>query len=91
MIDDAKTVPLVATQEFPYADRSLNVGDDFMASAEDARMLKGFGKAEDAKPKRGMEARSQVVGDSGDGLFQGGAENRTKRKYNRRDMQAQDT
>jgi len=39
---------LIALQEFPYADRSLKVGDAFEASDSDARVLKTIGKARDA-------------------------------------------
>ena len=38
---------LIALQEFPYADRSLKVGDAFEASDSDANVLKTIGKAKD--------------------------------------------
>jgi hypothetical protein len=41
---------LIAKQAFHYADRALKAGDEFTAaSSEDARILKGVGKAEDAQ------------------------------------------
>lgn len=39
---------LTATKALRYAGRSLVAGDDFEASAKDARLLKAIGKAKDA-------------------------------------------
>jgi hypothetical protein len=54
---------LVALTEFNYGDRDLKVGDTFEASsAEDARLLKGFGKAKDAPAvKRSYQRRDMVA------------------------------
>lgn len=42
---------LIALQEFTYSNVPLKVGDRFIAdSAEDARLLKGLGKATDDVP-----------------------------------------
>lgn len=38
---------LIATKKITYAKKVLNPGDSFVASAEDARLLKGWGKARD--------------------------------------------
>lgn len=55
---------LVALKEFNYADKSLKVGDSFEASADDARLLKGFGKAKDddvaPRSKRNYQRRDMV-------------------------------
>lgn len=74
---------LIAKQDFTYAMVPLKVGDRFEASsAEDARLLKGFGKAEDARETDDTE--------SGLPLMEANSPSRGKRQYRRRDMRAED-
>lgn len=62
----------------PYAGVVYRNGDKFFASDEDARMLKGFGKAKDAPPL----AQSEGEGESRAARCGG--------RYRRTDMRAED-
>jgi hypothetical protein len=89
---------LIATQSYPFGRRSLKAGDKFEASDEEARLLKGFGKAravdatQSAAPvTSAVLTRALAAGDptaSDDGLFDQSGEKR-KRTYRRRDMVAE--
>lgn len=52
---------LIATAKFPYGRRSLVAGDKFTASDEDARILKGVGKARDVPTTRTGPAPAPTV------------------------------
>lgn len=69
---------LVAVQEFPYGGRNLKPGDPFEASDEDARILKGVGKARGEGEEKSQE-KTDVT------------EPRKKRTYKRRDLRAEDS
>lgn len=85
---------LIATQEFVYGGKDLKIGDPFeSASDEDARLLKGFGKAKDV-PKRAAPLKTRamkVIGDEvhedKDGLL---SEAGGPPRYHRTDMRAED-
>lgn len=82
---------LIALQEFPYAGKALKPGDEFdSASNEDARILKGVGKARDAE--KHVETRALKAEDQP--LFAPEQTSETqpkqRRRYNRRDLQAED-
>ncbi|EHM01148.1 hypothetical protein HMPREF9946_02223 [Acetobacteraceae bacterium AT-5844] len=80
-------ISLVATKAFRFGGRALVAGDEFEASARDARLLKAVGKAGDPKPKAVRAAKpapkDDEPGDSEapDVLRRG--------RYARRDMQAE--
>jgi hypothetical protein len=68
---------LVATKDFTYANRPLKVGDRFHAtSVEDARLLKGWGKAMECIDDEEEEGTGKI-------------NSQTKRRYRRRDMRAE--
>lgn len=84
---------LIATQEFTYADVPLKVGDKFDASDEDARILKGAGKARDHAPPEKAAATETKVMDtksSGATLFEQTRKPVRGGRYNRSDMRAKD-
>ncbi len=70
---------LIALMAFPYAGRELRAGDPFTASAQDAMILCGSGRAQ----KSGEYARRDMqAGQSTD------TPAAARRKYKRRDMKA---
>lgn len=80
---------LIATQKFTYGNAVLKPGDEFHSSSdEDARLLKGFGKARDPDREEDRPAMRQAAmtleadGDSAKGKGRG--------RYKRTDMQAED-
>lgn len=95
---------LIATKEVKYANVVRKPGDRFEASSEDARLLKGFGKARDAsgaaqdqEPSEDIDAlRSrfrQMRGQEPDmrwGVGRLQRETAAACTYNRRDMRAED-
>lgn len=64
----------------PYGGVVYRTGDRFFASDEDARLLKGFGKAKDAP----------VAQESPSDDLPGGQPPRRRGRYNRADMRAED-
>lgn len=83
---------LIATQEFSYGGKSLKPGDPFeSATDEDARILKGVGKAraadghEPSPPKSGglFERKDERGSESSKKQGRGG-------RYNRADMRAKE-
>ena len=74
---------MIATKDFTYAHGALRLrpGDMFFAeSDEDARMLKGWGKAKD------VQAGASVAYHRKDEVAEEAPAPRTKRKYQRRDI-----
>ncbi len=81
---------LIAVEEFPYPDSvARKPGDVFDATDEHAELLKGSGKARDADPS---QSQSKVMSTTGDGseLFNVNDPQKTKRRYRRSDMRAED-
>lgn len=82
---------LIATQEFPYGGKELKPGDPFeSATDEDARILKGVGKArvdghEPTPPKSDglFERKDERSSESSKKQGRGG-------RYNRADMRAKE-
>jgi hypothetical protein len=83
---------LIAIKEFTYAKVPLKPGDPFRASAEDARILKGIGKAIDRPlQSAAMQAKqSQADDDNSDAGADKRAGKRKSNRYDRRDMRAQE-
>lgn len=84
---------LIATQSFPYGGRDLKPGDPFeSASDEDARILKGVGKAADAQAEKSaaLDTRAMKSEASGDLLNSQPAGKKRGGRYQRSDMRAQD-
>ena len=74
---------LIALQEFPYAGRSLKVGDAFEASDSDASVLKTIGKAKDDETHEAGDLPQKAAGAS-----TRTARNQRGGRYNRADMRA---
>jgi len=76
---------LVCTiDHLPYGGVVYRQGDRFFASDEDARLLKGFGKARDSAPA--TDAASSPTDD----LLGANQPPRRRGRYNRADMRAED-
>lgn len=86
---------LIATQEFPYGGKTLKPSDSFeSASDEDARILKGVGKAKDA-PVAKPSAQSDATDTRAMKSEEGGTDlldppPQSGKRYNRRDMRAKE-
>lgn len=82
---------LVATQRFPYGGRDLGIGDEFDASDDDARILKGVGKAGDAPKRKPSPVRTRSLKAEGsDGVQDAGVQVGDGARYHRTDMRAED-
>lgn len=55
-----RTERLVALNAFPYAGKSLNKGDMFLAEPEHAKILKAIGRAEDDSTPAMTEAQPKA-------------------------------
>ena len=80
------TVKLIAKKAFLYASISLQVGDEFHASEQDAKTLKHIGHADDA-PRLRKTSTKVLTADSGD--LSNSSEvkiDRRTREYRRRDL-----
>ena len=83
-------VALRALKAYPYAGLSLTPGDEFVASEKDANLLKMIGHAEDAPAKRGYAAKviQPPVPDASQDAAPPSPP-RSRRRYKRRDLEAQ--
>lgn len=72
---------MIATKALTYAGRNLKAGDPFDATEKDAMILTGLGSAR--KAKTSIETREVKAADDEEQSERG------KRKYRRRDMQAE--
>lgn len=73
---------LIANAALRYASRDLTAGEEFEASDKDAFVLTNTGKAKaKAKPEAKPETKPEAVED---------AQPPAKRRYNRRDMRAEE-
>ena len=84
---------LVTIGPLRYASRDLKPGEKFEASDSDAFILKGAGKAEDAKPAAtGPQQQSAPDAEppEADAAELFGGEQQRRGRYSRRDMRAKD-
>lgn len=85
---------LVAVQEMYYGTKNLKVGEAFdAASDEDARILKGTGKAKDAPPKRQAPVKTRALKSTDDAPRLDDAKSSDDAgpgRYHRTDMRAED-
>lgn len=92
---------MIAMAAFPYAGRSLKAGDPFQAESDkDAFILSGSGKARRAgaspltKESAAVDDDDITDGAGSDvpgGIMNGGSADKPRRRYRRRDMQADET
>jgi hypothetical protein len=84
---------LVTKGSLRYASRDLKPGEEFEASDNDALILKGTGKAADAKPRavaREAEPAPEAASPEVESTELFGGEQQRRGRHNRRDMRAKD-
>lgn len=82
------TVKMVATKSYRYGGRPLVDGDEFEASAKDARTLRAIGRAKDVE-KHEVTLRPVKHTEDADEDDEKPAKH-VKRQYHRRDVQAEE-